>query len=152
MLFRSLHVDCSEEKACLSALREKAPFISSVSPQWFFVDQQGNLQDNFFAQEALLMFSGYYKMDLVPAVVFKKLDLDVSAGFNLGAYHDFSSLSTLNLEQRQDQGWDIYSGLTYHWRPWFAIRTFYRFIKSVNRNNFFERDRHMAGGEVIFSV
>ena len=82
----------------------------------------------------------------------KKLDADTSAAFNFGAYSDFDSLSSLNLEERRDEVWDLYAGLTYHWRPWFATRTFYRFIKSNNNNNFFERDRHIAGAEVIFGI
>ena len=80
------------------------------------------------------------------------MDLDTSAGVSFGAYPDFNSLSALSLEERQDEAWDIYAGLTYHWRPRLATRTFYRFIKSNNDNNFFERDRHIAGGEVIVGI
>ena len=126
-------------------------FYSPSRKRFFFIKEEFNLNEtrgDNFDRRGLLSRAGIH----TPVDFFKKTDLDVSGGFNFGAYHDFSSLSTLDLEQRRDKGWDIYSGLTYHWRPWFAIRAFYRFIKSVNRNNFFDRDRHMAGGEIVFSV
>ena len=126
-------------------------FYSSNRKRFFFIKEEFNFNqtrgDNFDRRGVLSRVGIHTPVDF-----FKKMDLDISGGFNLGAYPDFSSLSALDLEQRQDKAWDIYSGLTYHLRPWCAIRTFYRFIKSVNRNNFFDRDRHMAGGEVIFSV
>ena len=87
-----------------------------------------------------------------PVDFLKKTDFDTAVGFNLGAYPDFNSLSTLNLTKRQDEVWDIYAGITHHWKPWFATRIFYRFIESKNENNFFERDRHLVGGEVIFGI
>ena len=126
-------------------------FYSASRRRFLFVKEEFNLNEtrgDNFDRRGLLSRIGIH----TPVDFFKKLDLDVSGGFNLGAYPDFSSLSRLDLEERQDEGWDIYSGLTYHWRPWFATRTFYRFVKSANRNNFFDRDRHMAAGEVIFSA
>ena len=119
--------------------------------RFLFIKEEFNLNEtrgDNFDRRGLLSRVGIH----TPVDFLKKTDWDVSGGFNFGGYHDFSSLSTLDRAERQDEGWDIYSGLTYHWRPWFAIRTFYRFIKSVNRNNFFDRDRHMAGGKVIVSV
>ena len=126
-------------------------FYSPSRKRFLFIKEEFNLNEtrgDNFDRRGLLSRAGIH----TPVDFLKKLDLDVSAGFNFGAYHDFSSLSTLDLEQRQDKGWDIYSGLTYHWRPRLAVRAFYRFIKSVNCNNFFGRDRHMAGGEIVFSI
>ncbi len=119
--------------------------------RFLFIKEEFNLNEtrgDNYNRRGLLSRVGVH----APVDFLKKTDLDVSGGFSLGAYPDFSSLSRLDLEQRQDENWDIYSGLTYRWRSWFAIRSFYRFIKSVNHNNFFDRDRHMAGGEIIFSV
>ena len=126
-------------------------FYSPSRKRFLFIKEEFNLNEtrgDNFDRRGLLSRVGIH----TPVDFFKKTDLDVSGGFNFGGYHDFSSLSTLDLEERQDRGWDIYSGLTYHWRPWLATRTFYRFMNSKNQNNFFDRDRHMAGGEIIFSV
>ena len=87
-----------------------------------------------------------------PVGFVKKMDWDLSAGFDYGEYHDFNSFSTLDLEEREDARWDIYTSLTYHWTRKFATRTFYRFIEARNSNNFYERDRHLAGGEVVFAI
>ena len=126
-------------------------FYSPGRKRFLFIKVEFNFNEtrgDNFDRRGLLSRVGIH----TPVDFLKKTDLDVSGGLSLGTYPDFSSLSTLDLEQRQDKAWDIYSGLTYHWRPWCALRTFYRFIKSVNNNNFFERGRHMTGGEVIFSV
>ena len=80
------------------------------------------------------------------------MTFDVSTGFDYGAYPDFSSLSTLDLNERRDLRFDVYAGLTYHWKPNLATRLFYRYINSNNDNGFFERDRHIAGVEVVFSL
>ena len=80
------------------------------------------------------------------------VDLDLSTGFDYGAYPEFSSLSTLDLSGRRDSLVDVYAGLTYHWKPNLATRGFYRFIHSGNNNGFFDRDRHIAGVEVLFSL
>ncbi len=79
-------------------------------------------------------------------------DWDVSTGFDYGAYPEFSSLSTLDLGERRDKRLDVYTALTYHWRPSLATRAFYRFIYSSNESDFFDRKRHIAGMEVIFSL
>ncbi len=81
----------------------------------------------------------------------KKTDLDVSTGFDWGSYPDFISASALDREERRDKRWDVYAGLTHHWKPGVATRTFYRFIDSQNDNDLFDRTRHIAGAEVIFS-
>ena len=82
----------------------------------------------------------------------KRTDYDVSTGFDYGTYPEFSSLSSLDLAERNDLRLDVYSALTYHWRPDPATRGFYRFIHSSNDNDFFDRSRHIAGMEVIFSL
>jgi len=80
------------------------------------------------------------------------VDLDLSTGFDYGAYPEFSSLSTLDLSGRRDSLVDAYAGLTYHWKPNLATRGFYRFIHSGNENGFFDHDRHIVGAEVLFSL
>ena len=82
----------------------------------------------------------------------KRTDYDVSTGFDYGTYPEFSSLSALDLSERRDLRLDLYGALTYHWRRDLATRGFYRFINSDNQNDFFDRDRHIAGVEVIFSL
>ena len=126
-------------------------FYTADLRRYFFVKEEFNFNetrgDNFKRRGILSRVGIHTPVDFI-----KKLDWDVSGGFDFGAYPEFSSLSSLDLEERQDARWDIYSGLTYHWRPWLATRAFYRFIKSNNQNNFFNRDRHLAGGEIIFSI
>ena len=80
------------------------------------------------------------------------VDLDFSTGFDYGSYPEFSSLSTLDQSERRDKRVDVYTGLTYHWKPNLATRGFYRFIHAGNDNGFFERDRHIAGVEMLFSL
>ena len=80
------------------------------------------------------------------------VDLDISTGFDWGTYPDFTSLSALDLNEREDRRFDVYTALTYHWKPDLATRVFYRFINSDNDNGFYERDRHIAGVEVVFSL
>ena len=81
----------------------------------------------------------------------KKTDLDVSSGFDWGTYPDFVSLSTLDTTERHDKRWDVYAGLTHHWKPRLATRVFYRFINSENDNDLYDRSRHITGVEAIFS-
>ncbi len=126
-------------------------FYTADLKRFFFIKEEFNLNEtrgNNFDRRGVLSRIGLH----TPVDFLKKMDWDTSGGFDYGAYPDFSSLSALNLEEREDASWDIYSAFTYHWTPRFATRTFYRFLKSNNRNNFFDRDRHLAGGEVIFAV
>ena len=81
-----------------------------------------------------------------------RVDLDASVGFDRGTYPEFSSLSSLDLADRRDTRLDLYAALTYHWKPNLATRGFYRFINSDNRNDFFDRQRHIAGVEMVFSL
>ncbi len=81
-----------------------------------------------------------------------RVDLDASVGFDRGTYPQFGSLSSLDLADRRDSRLDAYGALTYHWKPNLATRGFYRFINSDNRNDFFDRQRHIAGVEMVFSL
>ncbi len=81
-----------------------------------------------------------------------KMDCDLSAGIDRGTYPEFSSLSALDPADRRDTRLDLYGALTYHWKPNLATRGFYRFINSDNRNDFFDRKRHIAGVEMVFSL
>ena len=80
------------------------------------------------------------------------VDFDTSVGFDYGTYPEFSSLSSLDTADRRDVRLDTYVSLTYHWKPNIATRTFYRFINSDNQNDFFDRQRHIAGAEMVFSL
>ncbi len=126
-------------------------FYTAGLKRFLFVKEEFNINasrgDNFDRRGVLSRIGIHTPVDFV-----KKLDADASAGFDFGAYPDFTSLSRLDLEEREDARWDIYSALTYHWTPKIATRAFYRFIKSGNDNNFFDRNRHMAGGGVVFSI
>ena len=126
-------------------------FYTADLKRYLFVKEEFNFNetrgDNFERKGVLSRIGVHTPVDFV-----KKMDCDVSGGFDFGAYPDFSSLSTLNLEERRDARWDIYSALTYHWNSRLATRSFYRWINSTNRNNFFNRDRHIAGVELIFSI
>ena len=79
-------------------------------------------------------------------------DVDASIGFDWGAYPDFSSFSLLEPEERRDARMDTYVSMTYHWKPNVATRAFYRFIHAENQNDFFDRQRHIAGVEMVFSL
>ena len=79
-------------------------------------------------------------------------DADASVGFDRGNYPEFTSLSALEPAGRRDSRLDCYGALTYHWKPNLATRGFYRFINSDNRNDFFDRRRHIAGVEMVFSL
>ena len=81
----------------------------------------------------------------------KKTDFDVSSGFDWGTYPDFVSLSTLDTTERHDKRWDVYTGVTHHWKSNLATRIFYRFINSQNDNDIYDRTRHIAGMEAVFS-
>ena len=125
-------------------------FYTPSLQRYFFVKEEFNFNEtrgDNFERFGILSRVGIH----TPVDFFKKLDFDISGGFDYGDYPDFSSLSTLDLEERGDKRWDIYTALTYHWTPRFATRSFYRFIKADNDNNFFNRDRHMAGVNIIFS-
>ena len=79
-------------------------------------------------------------------------DVDASIGFDWGVYPDFTSFSLLEPEERRDARMDTYVSLTYHWKPNVATRASYRFIQAGNQNDFFDRGRHIAGVEMVFSL
>lgn len=109
-----------------------------------FADTRG---DNFDREGSLTRIGFHAPMNCLGPV-----DLDLSTGFDYGTYPEFSSLSALDRSERRDKRVDVYTGLTYHWKPSLATRGFYRLIHSDNDNGFFDRDRHIAGVEVLFSL
>ena len=109
-----------------------------------FADTRG---DNFKRGGSLTRLGVHGPLDCLGPVTF-----DVSTGLDYGTYPDFASLSTLDLSQRRDLRLDFYTDLTYRWRPDLATRLFYRYIDSGNDNGFYERRRHIAGVEVVFSL
>lgn len=126
-------------------------FYTAGPKKFFFLKSEINLNqtrgDNFIRRGALLRLGLHTLM-----AFFRKTDLDVSTGVDLGRYPEFVSLSSLDLRRRRDTRWDVYAGLTHYWKPNLATRFFYRFIKSDNRNDYFDRTRHIAGMEAVFSL
>lgn len=86
------------------------------------------------------------------APLLKKTDLDFSTGLETGFYPHFRSLSSLDTSRRRDMNWDLYAALTHHLTPNLALRGFYRFNNSTNRNNFFDYDRHIGGAQIIYTL
>ncbi len=115
-----------------------------VKEEISFADARGN---NFNREGSLTRLGLHGPLDFLGSTTF-----DVSTGFDYGAYPDFSSLSVLDLDERRDLRLDVYADLTYHWKPNLATRGFYRYINSTNDNGFYERDRRIAGMEVVFSL
>jgi len=115
-----------------------------VKEEISFADTRGN---NFNREGSLTRLGIHGPLDCLGPMTF-----DVSTGFDYGTYPDFSSLSTLDLNERRDLRFDLYTDLTYHWKPNLATRMFYRYINSSNDNGFYERDRHITGVEVVFSI
>ncbi len=115
-----------------------------VKEEVSFADTRG---DNFNRLGSLTRLGIHGPLDFLGPVTF-----DASTGFDYGSYPDFSSLSALDLNERRDLRMDVYADLTYHWRPDLATRVFYRYINSDNDNGFYERDRHITGVEVVFSI
>ena len=79
-----------------------------------------------------------------------KLEADASAGFSWNRYPRFDSISALDRSRRRDASWDLYASLTYPLNPRLSSRTFYRFVRAENQNDFFEYDRHLFGVEFLF--
>jgi len=125
-------------------------FYARDLQSFFFIKGEGNFNqtrgDNFNRDGALASVGIH-----TPLYFCKKTDLDVSTGFDWGTYPDFVSLSSLDTSERRDKRWDIYTGVTHHWKPNLATRIFYRFINSQNDNDLFDRTRHIIGTEVVFS-
>ena len=125
-------------------------FYSADYKTFFFVKQELNFSqtdgDNFIRRGALTRLGIH-----TPLKVLRNTELDTSVGFDWGAYPDFSSLSALDTAKRRDARLDVYTSLTHYWMPNYATRLFYRFIDSNNRNDFYDRKRHIAGGEMLIS-
>ncbi len=125
-------------------------FYTQDLKSFFFIKGEGNFNqargENFNRNGALARIGIHAPLSFCP-----KTDIDLSTGFDWGTYPDFISLSSLDTTDRHDKRWDVYSGLTHHWKPGLATRVFYRFINSQNDNDLFDRTRHIAGMEVIFS-
>lgn len=81
----------------------------------------------------------------------KQVAVDVSGGFALGGYPNFSSISSLDTDRRRDFTWDLYGSMTYFLTRRLSIRAFYRYVNSQNRNGFFEYHRHIGGTQLEFS-
>ena len=125
-------------------------FYTSDFKSFFFVKGEGNFNetrgDNFHRQGVLARI-GFH----TPFLFLQKTDLDISGGYDWGTYPDFLSTSSLDTTERHDKRWDVYTGVTHHWKPGLATRVLYRFINSQNDNDLFDRTRHLAGMEVVFS-
>ena len=126
-------------------------FYSKDFKTYFFIKQEVNFNqtqgDNFIRYGSLTRLGIHTPIKPLRRTVF-----DLSAGFDWGAYPDFSSLSSLDTAKRRDARLDIYTGITHYWMPNYATRVFYRFINSDNRNGFYDRTRHIAGVEAILSL
>ncbi|MDO8675083.1 MAG: hypothetical protein Q7K71_03060 [Candidatus Omnitrophota bacterium] len=125
-------------------------FYTKSRKTFFFIKGEGDFNQTRgenFNRQGVLATVGFH----TPFLRLHKTDLDVSSSFNWGVYPEFTSLSSLDPEGRRDTGWDVYAGVTRHWKPNLATRVFYRFINSANSNDLLDHSRHLAGVEVIFS-
>jgi tetratricopeptide (TPR) repeat protein len=125
-------------------------FYSSDFKSFIFVKPEFNFNqprgENFIRRGVLGRIGAHTPINFLP-----KTDFDISVGYDWGEYPEFSSLSSLDSDGRLDRRLDNYAALTHHLKPSLALRAFYRFIKSDNENGFFDRKRHIAGTEMIFS-
>jgi len=125
-------------------------FYTADFRRYVFVSEEFNLSEAHggnFTRRGMTSRLGFH----TPVLLVAKTDLDVSGGFGLGTYPDFSPLSSLDPTRREDTNWDLYTGLTYSWTPQVATRAFYRYINANNRNDIFQYDRHIAGVQLLFS-
>ena len=126
-------------------------FYSPDFKSYFFVKPEFNINqtsgDNFIRRGVLGRVGAH-----TPIKFLRKTDFDISVGYDWGEYPEFSSLSSLDTEDRLDKRLDNYVAVTYYFKPSLACRTFYRFIRSENDNGFFDRQRQIAGMEIIFSL
>lgn len=81
----------------------------------------------------------------------EKIDFDTSVGVLLGFYPNFSSTTDQDSARRRDRSWDVYTALTYRFRPNIGLRTFYSYTHAWNQNNVFDYSRHVAGAQIIYS-
>ncbi len=80
-----------------------------------------------------------------------RTDADVSGGLLYNAYPHFTSLSSLDTARRRDTNWDVAASLTHHLTPQVDLRLQYRWVNAVNRNDFFQYNRHVVGMHLLFT-
>ena len=125
-------------------------FYTKDFHRYVFVSQEVNLDQtrgSDFTRRGTASRMGIH----TPVPGLRKTDLDISTGFEWGTYPRFVSRSPLDTARRRDGRFDVYTALTYHWNKHLATRALYRFINNDNRNDFFDRTRHLAGVEVILA-
>ena len=112
-------------------------FYTDDLKTFFFIKGEGNFNqtrgDNSIRQGALARL-GFH----APLKFLKKTALDISTGYDWGTYPEFVSASILEPEDRADSRFDVYTGVTYQWKPNVATRIFHRFIDSQNENDYFD--------------
>ena len=115
-----------------------------------FVSQEINLREtrgaNFTRRGTASRIGFFTTVDGLP-----KTEWEVSTGFEWGRYPRFTSLSSLDTARRRDARFDVYTAFTHHWTKSLASRVMYQFIQNDNRNDVFDRTRHIAGVEMLFS-
>ena len=118
--------------------------------RYFFVNQEVNLNEtrgaNFTRRGTATRLGAHTTVDWLP-----RTDWEASTGVEWGVYPRFVSLSALDTARRRDLRYDVYTAFSYHWTPHLATRLDYRFIRNDNRNDFYDRTRHIAGIEMVFS-
>ena len=148
--FEGTNLDQSSRDGVREGVGVTQYFYTLNLKSFFFVKGEGDFDQtrgkDFNSQGGQVLL-GFH----TPLEFCRETDLDVSTGFDWQVYPDFSSLSALDSRDRRDNGLDVYVGLTHHWKRNLATRIFYRYINSENNNDYFERTRHIAGVEVIFS-
>jgi len=115
-----------------------------------FLSHEINVQDtrgaNFTRWGMASRIGVFSVVDCLP-----KMDWQASTGLDWGRYPRFTSLSSLDTTRRRDARFDVYTAVTYHWTKVVATRLMYQFIQNDNRNDFFDRTRHIAGVELLVS-
>ena len=125
-------------------------FYTDDFRRYLFVSQEVNLQETRGANHIRRGTASRVGIH-TPVPWVSKTDFDFSTGFQWGRYPKFDSVSSLDNERRRDARFDVYTAVTYHWNKNLATRALYRFINNDNRNDFFDRTRHIAGVEALFA-
>ena len=68
-------LNCSDRDQCLKLLKGSAEYISILSPQWFRTSASSDINDQLWDYDLMLMFSGYYRMQLMPTLKFREEDM-----------------------------------------------------------------------------
>jgi hypothetical protein len=80
-----------------------------------------------------------------------KLDFDFIGSFTVNNYYHYSAaLVPTEPEARRDNDWSLLFLLTYPLNPHWSVRAFYRYINANNKNDIFQYDRQIGGGELSF--